>query len=81
MFAHLKAGRLDQVHPDLRATVLGTAVRHGGKDEYDAVKAMYRAHTSSEQRNKCLQAMGAAATPALVKDYLEWGAGIPRLGG
>lgn len=59
------------IHPDLRGLVYATYARQGGEKEYEALLAMYRTETLSEEQNRILAALGLFTQKKLLKRTLD----------
>ncbi|KAK4659472.1 Aminopeptidase 2 mitochondrial [Podospora pseudocomata] len=71
MFKKYMAGDRSAVHPNIRGSVFSMALKHGGKEEYDAVLDFYRKSTNSDERNTALRCLGRAKDPELIKRTLD----------
>ncbi|KAK1754931.1 peptidase family M1-domain-containing protein [Echria macrotheca] len=71
MFAKYMAGDKSAIHPNIRGSVLGMALKHGGKEEYDAILNFYRTSTNGDERNTALRVLGRAKDPELIKRTLD----------
>ncbi|KAH9909190.1 peptidase family M1-domain-containing protein [Xylariomycetidae sp. FL2044] len=71
MFGKYMAGDKSAVHPNIRGSVFGMALKYGGKDEYDAILNFYRHSTNSDERNTALRSLGRARDPALIQQTLD----------
>lgn len=60
----------EDVHPDLRGVVYGTAARHGDKAEFDKMLALHNSSPSSEERVTLAGAMTGFEQPELIKRAL-----------
>ena len=58
------------VHPNMRSAIYGIVIRHGGKDEYAALKNEWKTTTSVDGREIALRALGRIQDPDLLPDYL-----------
>eukprot|EP00808_Paulinella_micropora_P026219 g54899.t1 len=61
---------------DLRGMVYKTAVQHGGtpNTEWQAVRELFRRSDLSEEKRRCLTALGGCAgNPKLIGETLKWG--------
>lgn len=56
----------EDVHPDLRSVVYGTAARHGGSAAFDKMLNMHNASTNSEERVNLGAALTGFAEPDLI---------------
>ncbi|KAH8890987.1 hypothetical protein GQ53DRAFT_747240 [Thozetella sp. PMI_491] len=70
MFAKYMAGDKTAIHPNIRGSVFGIALKHGGKAEYEAVLNFYRTSTNSDERNTALRCLGRAKDPELIQRTL-----------
>lgn len=61
----------EDIEPDIRGVVYGTAVRHGGEAEFDKLLKMHDETTSSEERNTIVSALTGFKQPELIKRALE----------
>ncbi len=64
-------GDKSAIHPNLRAAVWGTAIRHGGKAEYELLKKEWYATTSIDGKDIALRALGRIQDASLLPDYLS----------
>ncbi|KAI0184589.1 aminopeptidase 2 [Xylaria flabelliformis] len=71
MFAKYKAGDKSSIHPNIRGSVFGMALKHGGKEEYDAILDIFRGSTNTDERNTALRCIGRAKDPELIRRTLE----------
>lgn len=71
MFNKYMAGDKTAVHPNIRGSVFGMALKYGGTEEYDKLIAFYHASTSGDERNTTLRSLGRARDPALVQRTLD----------
>ncbi|KAK4186153.1 peptidase family M1-domain-containing protein [Podospora australis] len=71
MFKKHMAGDKSAIHPNIRGSVFSMALKHGGKEEYDAVLNYYRTSTNSDERNTALRTLGRAKDPELIKSTLD----------
>ncbi|CAK7223929.1 Aminopeptidase 2 mitochondrial [Sporothrix bragantina] len=70
MFNRFRAGDKEAIHPNIRGSVYGMALKYGGKEEYDAVIDIYRNSRNSDERNTALRSLGRAKDPELIKRTL-----------
>lgn len=61
----------EDVHPDLRGVVYGTAARYGGKAEFDKMLKMHDESKNSEERVTLSAALTAFEQPELIQKALE----------
>ncbi|PFH47257.1 hypothetical protein AMATHDRAFT_198286 [Amanita thiersii Skay4041] len=67
-FAHyMKTGDDSVIPVDLQQITFHVAVKHGGADEYDAVRRLYDKPNTETQRTSAIHAMGLAQDPKLMK--------------
>ncbi len=66
-----KVRRGMELNPDLRGVVYGTAVRLGGKKEFDKLLAMHNSSSLSEERVTISAALTGFRQPELIKRALE----------
>ncbi|KAI1735939.1 peptidase family M1-domain-containing protein [Xylaria scruposa] len=71
MFAKYKAGDKSSIHPNIRGSVFGMALKYGGKEEYDAILDIFRTSTNTDERNTALRCIGRAKDPELIQRTLE----------
>lgn len=71
MFNKFAAGDKSAIHPNIRGSVFGMAVRYGGKKEYDVVLDTYRTSKNSDERNTALRSLGRARDPELIQKSLS----------
>ncbi len=60
----------EDIHPDIRGIIYGTAVRHGGKTEFDKLLALHNTTTNSEERLTIAGALTGFKQPSLIKRAL-----------
>jgi len=60
------------VPADLRAVVVGEAVRSGGVEAFDQGVALYMGTENPDEKVRYLMALARTSDPALVARYLEW---------
>ncbi|KAI8635130.1 peptidase family M1-domain-containing protein [Xylariaceae sp. FL1651] len=72
MFAKYKGGDKSAIHPNIRGSVFGMALKYGGKEEYDAIMNLYHASTNSDERNTALRCIGRAKDPELIQRTLDF---------
>lgn len=65
------SGNTSAIHPNLRAAVFGIAIRHGGKTEFDAVKAEWHSTTSVDGRDLALRALGRINDTSLLPSFFD----------
>lgn len=70
MFAKFAAGDKSAIHPNIRGSVFGIALKFGGSKEYDAILDTYRHSKNSDERNTALRCLGRAKDPELIKRTL-----------
>jgi puromycin-sensitive aminopeptidase len=61
----------EDVHPDLRGVVYGTAARTGAKPEFDKMLSLHNSSRNSEERVTLSAALTNFEQPALIKRALE----------
>ncbi|KAH8676688.1 peptidase family M1-domain-containing protein [Tricladium varicosporioides] len=66
MFAKFAAGDKSAIHPNIRGSVFGMALKYGGKAEYDVIMDTYRNSKNSDERNTALRSLGRAKDPELI---------------
>lgn len=59
------------IHPDLRQSVYTAYVQAGGKEAYETILNLYESSDLSEERRRCLQALGAATDSTLLRRTME----------
>jgi len=70
MFEKFAAGDKSAIHPNIRGSVFGMALKYGGTREYDIILDTYRKSTNSDERNTALRTLGRARDPELIKRTL-----------
>ena len=60
----------EDIHPDLRGVVYGTAARTGGAAEFNKLLKLYESNTNSEERVTLAGALTGFKQPALIKRAL-----------
>jgi len=71
MFAKFSKGDKSAIHPNIRGSVFGMALKYGGKDEYNTILETYRTSKNSDERNTALRSLGRAKDPELMKQTLS----------
>lgn len=71
MFDRCMAGDKTAVHPNIRGSVFGMAMKYGGKEEYDALVDFFHKSTNGDERNTALRCLGRARDPALMQRTLD----------
>jgi aminopeptidase 2 len=71
MFAKFAKGDKSAIHPNIRGSVFGMALKYGGKDEYNVILDTYRNSKGSDERNTALRSLGRAKDPELMKQTLS----------
>ncbi len=61
----------EDIHPDLRNVVYATAVRNGGKAEFDKLFELHEASTMSEERTSLAMALVSFKQPDLIERALK----------
>ncbi|KAI0533567.1 peptidase family M1-domain-containing protein [Xylaria digitata] len=72
MFTKYKAGDKSAIHPNIRGSVFGMALKYGGKEEYDDILSIFRASTNTDERNTVLRCLGRAKDPELIQRTLDF---------
>ncbi|KAI0018365.1 peptidase family M1-domain-containing protein [Xylariomycetidae sp. FL0641] len=72
MFNKCMAGDKSAIHPNIRGSVFGMALKYGGKEEYDAVVNFFRQSTNGDERNTALRTIGRAKDPELIQRTLDF---------
>ncbi|KAI4600126.1 Aminopeptidase 2 mitochondrial [Pestalotiopsis sp. 9143b] len=72
MFTKYAAGDKSAIHPNIRGSVFGMALKYGGKEEYDAILNIFRTSVNSDERNTALRVLGRAKDPELMKRTLDF---------
>lgn len=62
----------EALDPNLRAAVYRMVVANGGKRCYDEMIDLYRLGATSEEKNRCLRALGSAKDQHLLRHALEF---------
>lgn len=70
MFGELKTP--DDIEPDLRGVIYGTAARNGGKKEFDKLLKIHNASDSSEERTTIAAALTGFKQPELIGRALSY---------
>ncbi|RDA91051.1 hypothetical protein CP533_6116 [Ophiocordyceps camponoti-saundersi (nom. inval.)] len=70
MLHRFASGDKAAIHPNIRRSVFGVAIKYGGKDEYDMVMRLYQSSANSDERNTCLRCLGRSQDPELMKRTL-----------
>lgn len=70
MFAKYASGDKAAIHPNIRGSVFGIALKFGGAKEYDVILETYRNSKNSDERNTALRCLGRAKDPELIKRTL-----------
>ncbi|EKD21015.1 uncharacterized protein L3040_004632 [Drepanopeziza brunnea f. sp. 'multigermtubi'] len=66
-----KSGDKSAIHPNLRAAVYNLAIFHGGRSEFESIKAEWHSTTSVDGREMTLRALGRIQDPTLLPEYLS----------
>ncbi len=61
----------ENIHPDIRGVIYGTAARNGGRPEFEKLLKMHDASMSSEERTVLVGAITGFRQPELIKLALE----------
>lgn len=61
----------EDIHPDLRGVVYGTAARHGGAAEFDKMLAMHNSSRNSEERVTLAASLSGFEQPELIARALD----------
>ncbi|RYP76131.1 hypothetical protein DL771_001955 [Monosporascus sp. 5C6A] len=72
MFNRYMGGDKSAVHPNIRGSVFGMALKYGGSEEYDKILNFFRTSTNSDERNTALRSLGRAKDPALIQRTLDF---------
>ncbi|KAG9236474.1 peptidase family M1-domain-containing protein [Amylocarpus encephaloides] len=67
MFTKFAAGDKSAIHPNIRGSVFGMALKYGGKDEYEVILNTYRESRNADERNTALRCLGRAKDPGLIQ--------------
>ncbi|CAG8951292.1 hypothetical protein HYFRA_00008042 [Hymenoscyphus fraxineus] len=67
MFEKFAAGDKSAIHPNIRGSVFGMALKYGGKEEYEVILSTYRESKNADERNTALRSLGRAKDPELIK--------------
>ncbi len=65
------AAKPEDLHPDMRGVIYGTAVRHGGQDVFDKLLHFYRTTPSAEEKVTLCSAITGFDDPKLIADSLQ----------
>eukprot|EP00270_Netrium_digitus_P002182 TRINITY_DN1241_c0_g2_i1.p1 TRINITY_DN1241_c0_g2~~TRINITY_DN1241_c0_g2_i1.p1 ORF type:complete len:933 (-),score=267.52 TRINITY_DN1241_c0_g2_i1:149-2803(-) len=60
------------VNADLRRLIMATAVKNGGKDEYEAVKKLFFSAPTHDFKIQCLVALASAKQEDIIKEFLQF---------
>ncbi|KAK7752709.1 Aminopeptidase 2 mitochondrial [Diatrype stigma] len=71
MFSKYMGGDKSAIHPNIRGSVFGMALKYGGSDEYEKMINFYRTSTNPDERNTALRSLGRAKDPALIQRSLD----------
>ncbi|KAI0424924.1 peptidase family M1-domain-containing protein [Xylaria sp. FL1042] len=71
MFAKYKDGDSSAIHPNVRGSVYGMALKYGGKEEYDDLLKIFTSSTNTDERNTILRCLGRAKDPELIQRTLD----------
>ncbi|RYP54332.1 hypothetical protein DL768_000906 [Monosporascus sp. mg162] len=72
MFNRYMGGDRSAVHPNIRGSVFGMALKYGGSEEYDKILNFFRTSTNSDERNTALRSLGRAKDPTLIQRTLDF---------
>ncbi|KDQ59543.1 hypothetical protein JAAARDRAFT_33120 [Jaapia argillacea MUCL 33604] len=67
-----KSGDESKIPADLQRVIYSTAVKHGGKEEYDVMKAIHEKPTTPQVGIAAMLAMGSSRDLALAKETLDY---------
>ncbi|KAF2397077.1 aminopeptidase [Trichodelitschia bisporula] len=71
-FKEFAKGDCNVIHPSLRSPVFRIAIKAGGREEYEAVKAFYKNTTAVDGKEIALQSMGRVQSAELARDLLNF---------
>ncbi|KAI0974442.1 peptidase family M1-domain-containing protein [Xylaria arbuscula] len=71
MFAKYKTGDSSAIHPNIRGSVYGMALKYGGKEEYNNLVEIFKASTNTDERNTILRCLGRGKDPELIQRTLD----------
>ncbi|KAI0514802.1 peptidase family M1-domain-containing protein [Xylaria bambusicola] len=71
MFSKYMAGDKSAVHPNIRGSVFGMALKYGGNEEYDGILKAFTNSTNTDERNTILRCLGRAKDPELIQRTLD----------
>ncbi|KAJ3566301.1 hypothetical protein NPX13_g7187 [Xylaria arbuscula] len=71
MFGKYMAGDKTAIHPNIRGSVFGMALKYGGKEEYDGILKAFTTSTNTDERNTILRCVGRAKDPELIQRTLD----------
>lgn len=61
-----------KIHPDLLQSTFRTAVKHGGRDEFEAIKKVYHKPATPSHKIAAMLAMGSSRDRALCQEATEF---------
>ncbi len=70
MFRAFAAGKRNAIHPNIRSSVYGIVLEHGGKEEYEIILNEYCTAKIADGRNTALRCLGRAKDEALMQRTL-----------
>ncbi|RKP04556.1 peptidase family M1-domain-containing protein [Thamnocephalis sphaerospora] len=70
-FAKFIDGDRTALHPDIRGSVFGILIKHGGSEDFDAVLKLYRESNIADQKLTALSALGCGHNAAIVESALS----------
>lgn len=75
MFQKFAAGDVGAIHPNIRGSVFGIALKHGGEKEYNVVLDRFHNAPTSDEKTTALRCLGASEDPALIQRTLALASG------
>lgn len=75
MFQKFAAGDVSAIHPNIRGSVFGIALKHGGEKEYNVVLDRFYNAPTSDEKTTALRCLGASEDPALIQRTLALASG------
>ena len=75
MFQKFAAGDIGAIHSNIRGSVFGIALKHGGEKEYNVVLDRFYNAPTSDEKTTALRCLGASEDPALIQRTLALASG------
>ena len=70
MFSSFAAGKEDAIHPNIRQSVYSTALKQGGRKEFDFLLHKYLEIKHQDEQDDALRGLGYTEDPECVQELL-----------